>query len=131
MNYRLLERELGALVQMPSDGHAGGSSESHRDRHRPCRTRDGRYGPPPAEAPVANPLEMRIAAYLLSHAPAGDHLIVLKTPPGEAPGVALALDRLDLPGVVGTVAGDDTIFVAVAGRPALRAVQRRLDALMR
>ncbi len=50
---------------------------------------------------------------MVSVASAGDHLLVLKTPPGEAQGVALALDRLEPDGVVGTVAGDDTIFVAV------------------
>ena len=92
---------------------------------------DGRYAPPPAGALVANPLEERISAYLIGHAPAGDNMIVLKTPPGEAPGVALALDRLDLPGVVGTVAGDDTILVAVRELTALRAVRRRLDGIMR
>ena len=91
---------------------------------------EGRYAPPSAESTADNPLETRIAAYLLSHAPAGEHLLVLKTPPGEAPGVALALDRLDLPGVVGTVAGDDTIFVAVPDLAARRAVQRALNKLM-
>jgi transcriptional regulator of arginine metabolism len=92
---------------------------------------DGRYAPPAAEAPVENPLEARISAYLLGHEPAGDNMVVLKTPPGEAPGVALALDRLDLLGVVGTVAGDDTILVAVRDLTARRAVRRRLDGLMR
>jgi transcriptional regulator of arginine metabolism len=91
---------------------------------------DGRYAPPATEAPVENPLEARISAYLIGHAPAGDSLVVLKTPPGEAPGVALALDRLALSGVVGTVAGDDTIFVAVRDLTARRAVRRRLDGLL-
>ncbi len=91
---------------------------------------DGRYAPPSTDTPAENPLEARISAYLLSHAPAGDNLVVLKTPPGESPGVALALDRLALPGVVGTVAGDDTIFVAVHDLTARRAVRRRLDGLL-
>jgi transcriptional regulator of arginine metabolism len=46
---------------------------------------------------------------------AGDHLLVLKTAPGEAAIVALTIDREQLEEVVGTVAGDDTIFVAVRG----------------
>ena len=45
--------------------------------------------------------------------PAGDALVVLHTPPGEANRVAVALDRLAWPDVVGTIAGDDTIFLAV------------------
>ena len=75
---------------------------------------DGRWTAPPRELPTADPRERRIARRLTSAAPAGDHLVVLKTPPGEADGVALALDGLEPDGVVGTVAGDDTIFVAVA-----------------
>jgi transcriptional regulator of arginine metabolism len=39
------------------------------------------------------------------------NLVVLRTPPGCAHVVASALDRTALPGVVGTVAGDDTVLV--------------------
>ena len=42
------------------------------------------------------------------------NLVVLRTPPGSAHVVASALDRSGLPGVLGTVAGDDTIVVVVA-----------------
>ena len=63
-------------------------------------------------------------------APAGDHLLVLKTPPGEAQGVALALDGLERDGVVGTVAGDDTIFVAVVDAAAGQAVAAWLNSLI-
>lgn len=40
------------------------------------------------------------------------NLAVLKTPPGYANALARAIDVAELPDVVGTVAGDDTIFVA-------------------
>ena len=39
------------------------------------------------------------------------HLVVVRTPPGCAHVVASALDRSSLSGVLGTVAGDDTILV--------------------
>ena len=39
-------------------------------------------------------------------------LLVLKTGPGFAQALALALDGADLPSLAGTIAGDDTIFVA-------------------
>ena len=42
------------------------------------------------------------------------NLVVLRTPPGSAHVVASALDRSGLPGVLGTVAGDDTLVVVVA-----------------
>jgi transcriptional regulator of arginine metabolism len=40
------------------------------------------------------------------------NLVVLKTPPGYANALARAIDEAGLPDVAGTVAGDDTIFVA-------------------
>jgi transcriptional regulator of arginine metabolism len=53
---------------------------------------------------------------------AGDALVVLHTPPGEANHVAVALDRLAWPEVIGTIAGDDTIFLAVKDPRAQRRV---------
>lgn len=43
----------------------------------------------------------------------GGNLVVLHTLPGTAQGVAFAIDSMKWVGVMGTVAGDDTIFVAV------------------
>ena len=60
---------------------------------------------------------------------AGDALIVLKTPAGEANHVAVGLDRLSWPEVVGTIAGDDTIFVAVQNKAAKRSTMARLAKL--
>ena len=42
------------------------------------------------------------------------NLVVLRTPPGSAHVVASAIDRSSLDGVIGTVAGDDTIFVVAS-----------------
>lgn len=91
---------------------------------------DGRWAAPGRESIVENPLEERIAGRLLSVATAGDHLLVLRTPPGEANGVALALDGLQLDGVVGTVAGDDTIFVAMVNATAGTRISARLQSLI-
>jgi len=91
---------------------------------------DGRWMAPPREISGANPLEERIAGRLQSVVPAGEHLLVLKTPPGEAQGVALALDGLDREGVVGTLAGDDTIFIAVVGVDAGRETAEWLRSLI-
>ena len=43
------------------------------------------------------------------------HLVVLKTLPGMAQAAASALDSIHLSGVVGTIAGDDTVFIATPG----------------
>jgi transcriptional regulator of arginine metabolism len=44
---------------------------------------------------------------------AGTNLIVVKTGPGIAPHIALLIDRSEIAGVLGTIAGDDTIFCAL------------------
>jgi transcriptional regulator of arginine metabolism len=54
------------------------------------------------------------------------NLAVLKTPPGMASGVALALDGESWPEVIGTVAGDDTIFVATRSEPAAKRFHKKL-----
>ncbi|MBA1337029.1 MAG: Arginine pathway regulatory protein ArgR, repressor of arg regulon [Firmicutes bacterium] len=41
------------------------------------------------------------------------NIVVMKTIPGAAQGAAAAIDTLDLSEVVGSIAGDDTIFVVV------------------
>ena len=50
----------------------------------------------------------------------GGNLVVLHTLPGTAQGVAFAIDSMKWIGVMGTVAGDDTIFVAIE-RPEIAA----------
>ncbi|GEL19839.1 arginine repressor [Pseudonocardia asaccharolytica] len=58
----------------------------------------------------------RLLGELLVSADASGNLAVLRTPPGAAHYLASALDRAALHDVVGTIAGDDTIFV-VAREP--------------
>ena len=41
------------------------------------------------------------------------NLIVIKTLPGLAQAASSALDGMDIPSLVGTVAGDDTVFMAM------------------
>ncbi len=41
-------------------------------------------------------------------------LVVIRTHPGSAPAIARAIDLAEIPEVLGTIAGDDTIFVAPA-----------------
>jgi transcriptional regulator of arginine metabolism len=53
-------------------------------------------------------------------------LLVVRTLPGSAHPIAAALDRARWPEVAGSIAGDDTVFVAVTDRSALRRVKRRL-----
>jgi len=63
---------------------------------------------------------------LLSLDQAGDSLVVARTMPGLASAVAVEIDAAALPEVVGTIAGEDTIFIAVrdakAQRPTIKQV---------
>jgi len=74
---------------------------------------DGAYRRAPRTQRSTDPDETRIREGVLTVDVAGPALVILHTPPGEANRVAVAIDRLAWPDVVGTIAGDDTIFLAV------------------
>ena len=57
------------------------------------------------------------------------NLVVLRTPPGSAHVVGSALDRADLPEILGTVAGDDTLLVVAAEKVGGAKVAKQLSAL--
>jgi transcriptional regulator of arginine metabolism len=52
-----------------------------------------------------------IAAELLQDVRVAQNLIVLRTSPGNANALAVALDQADWPEIVGTIAGDDTVLI--------------------
>ena len=58
-------------------------------------------------------------------------MTVIRTTAGSAQSVAIVLDRADWPDVVGTLSGDDTIFVATAGRAAQRRLLAQLHEKLR
>lgn len=53
-------------------------------------------------------------------------LLIVRTLPGSAHPIAAALDRARWPEVAGSIAGDDTVFIAVGDRAALQRARRRL-----
>ena len=67
-----------------------------------------------------------VRAFVKGYRAAGPTLTVLRTTVGSAQSVAIVLDRADWPDVVGTLSGDDTIFVATAGSSAQRRLLARL-----
>jgi transcriptional regulator of arginine metabolism len=68
---------------------------------------------------------------LLSLDVAGDSLVVAKTEPGLASAVAVQIDAAAIPEIVGTLAGEDTIFVAVNDRKAQRTAINRIWKLLK
>ncbi len=63
---------------------------------------------------------------LVSFQQSGDCLVVAKCGSGLASAFAVRLDAIAMNGIVGTIAGDDTVFVAVADQKAQKTVIRRL-----
>ena len=78
---------------------------------------------------AASRLERIFAEWVQSVEAAGN-LVVLRTPPGSAHLVGLALDQARLDEVAGTICGDDTIFVALRDGTAARALATRFRALI-
>jgi transcriptional regulator of arginine metabolism len=58
-----------------------------------------------------------------------ENLILVKTYPGEAQGVAKVIDNAELPYILGTVAGDDTILIVVDTVIHVRRVLREFEEL--
>ena len=56
------------------------------------------------------------------------NLVVLRSPPGTANAMAIALDTSELAEIIGTVAGDDTVFVATSTERHARSLLTRLTA---
>jgi transcriptional regulator of arginine metabolism len=83
------------------------------------RAGDGAYGRPGQDVPnqeTALAQLQRVAVRSLTRTARVEQLVVLRTPPGEAQHLALAIDRAGIAGVVGTIGGDDTVLVVAAGR---------------
>ncbi len=67
---------------------------------------------------------------LVTGVAANASLAVIRTHPGSASAVAHAIDRAGLDQVLGTIAGDDTIFVAPAGAITPRRLAAKLAGLL-
>ena len=87
-------------------------SRDIRDLGLVKRAADGAYRRPSAADTAADPQATlrRAAAEFLRRVEPVQQLVVLRTDPGQAQPLAVALDRAARPDVVGTIGGDDTIL---------------------
>ena len=104
-------------------------SRDIRDLGLVKRASDGAYRRPGLEEPAGDPLATlrRAVAEFLRRIEAVQNLVVLRTDPGQAQTVAVALDRARLPDVAGTIGGDDTILVICRGEREAQAFTRQID----
>jgi transcriptional regulator of arginine metabolism len=80
----------------------------------------------PSEEPLASNHFAAVANFVVAVRTAGASLTVVRTAAGTANSVAVALDKSDWPEVVGTISGDDTIFIATEDARAQRKLRERL-----
>jgi transcriptional regulator of arginine metabolism len=91
---------------------------------------DGAYrspAEPMANTATATSALQRALAEYLARVDRVQQLVLLRTGPGQAQLLALAIDRAQLPEVVGTIAGDDTILAVAPDVRRARALVKRLE----
>lgn len=81
---------------------------------------DGRYAR--VELPVSEASPFGVSAIT----PAGDNLLIVRCSSGLASAAAVRIDGSKISEIVGTIAGDDTIFIAVDGEHAQKTVMKKL-----
>jgi transcriptional regulator of arginine metabolism len=89
----------------------------------------GRYVPH-REGELRDPGVEEVAALLRAVRRAGPHLTVVQTAVGAAQGVARAFDAAGWPEVVGSLAGDDTVFLATGSERDQGQLIRRLGVFL-
>jgi transcriptional regulator of arginine metabolism len=100
------------------------------------RTTDGAYRAAGAAAAIDNGetesmLADAVATLLRHQEVVAGYMIVLRTDPGQAQGLAVAIDRAKVPEIAGTIAGDDTILVIARDGTGARDLEVRLNGLIR
>jgi transcriptional regulator of arginine metabolism len=91
----------------------------------------GRYVLPPQEVVRAHGKFSSLAPFVEQVRRAGPCMTVIKTSTGAAQSVAVAIDKAQWPEVVGTLSGDDTIFIASGSARAQAGIVSRLRAMFR
>jgi transcriptional regulator of arginine metabolism len=91
---------------------------------------DGKYRYVPAGRDETPDFDLRLKKIfresVTSYATA-QNLLVIKTLPGLAPAACSALDGMDIPDLVGTIAGDDTAFLAMRDSEAAEHLLREIE----
>jgi len=102
------------VAELRRQGIAATQSSVSRDLRDLGVARVGGRYVPRARPEERDPRVAEVARLLRSVRPAGPHLTVVQTAVGAAQGVARAFDAAGWPEVVGSLAGDDTVFLATA-----------------
>ena len=122
-------RQTELVAMLRKHGHVATQSSVSRDlRELGVAKLGDRYVLPETGMAPKNDFSA-LKQFVSARLTAGSNLTVLKTRIGSAQSVAVAIDTAQWPEVVGTISGDDTIFIATAGADAQRKLERRLLAI--
>jgi transcriptional regulator of arginine metabolism len=123
----VVQRQSDLAQLLRHDGFEVTQSSISRDlRELGALKSAGRYLLPPDEITRANGDFGALAQFVRSVRTAGPSIIVIRTTIGAAQSVTVAIDKAEWPEAIGTISGDDTIFIATSGA---RAQQRLVDRL--
>jgi transcriptional regulator of arginine metabolism len=126
---RVVNRQAELVELLRAEGYLATQSSVSRDlRDLGAAKLQNGYSLPqaPAAARADGESLQVIAEFVRDIRTAGPHLLVLITAVGAAQRVAVTLDRTGWPEIVGTLSGDDTIFVATIGSNQQRRLKSRL-----
>lgn len=135
---RDLRTQAELVEALEEEGFEASQSTVSRDVKRlglvkvPAAGGGYRYGRP-EDGSSAGAAEARLRAAVAEYVTdtaVGSALLALKTPPGGADAVAVALDRAELEEVAATLAGDDTVLVLVREGADREALRRRIRSWM-
>jgi transcriptional regulator of arginine metabolism len=123
-------RQSELVAMLRKHGHSATQSSVSRDlRELGVAKLGDRYVlPEDAAAPVKDDFST-LKQFVRSAQTAGTNLTVLRTTVGAAQSVAVAIDTARWGEVIGTISGDDTIFIATAGAREQQKLGERLSAL--
>ena len=126
----LVQRQSDLAQLLRRDGFDVTQSSISRDlRELGALKSAGRYLLPPDEITRANGDFGALLQFVRSVRTAGPSIIVIRTTIGAAQSVTVAIDKAEWPEAIGTISGDDTIFIATSGARAQQRLLERLQSL--
>jgi len=126
---QVVGRQSELVAMLRKQGYAATQSSVSRDlRELGVAKLGDRYVLPDAAALPKSDFST-LKQFVNAQFSAGTNLTVLKTAVGSAQSVAVAIDTARWPEVVGTISGDDTIFIATVGAAEQHKLRQRLRAV--
>ncbi len=126
-NQQMLQRRLRALGFRATQATL---SRDIKELGLVKRASDGAYqraAQEPGNREAAGAALDRIVAQSVTRIDRVEQLVLMRTGPGQAQPVALAIDRAGLADVAGTIAGDDTVLVVARGARQAEALVKHLE----